>query len=211
MPAPTLAELIAPGRTALVFQELQNGVVTDDGPFPALVEACREVGVLDNSATLARAARSAGVPVVHATAESLPDGFGVNHNARLFFAARAAGADNAPGTESVQPVASLYAPGDVVLPRYHGLSPLTGSQLDSLLRNLGITTLVVAGVSLNVAIPNLVFDGVNRSYQVVLPTDAVAGTPVGYGQDVLHHGLRVVATLTTSAEIAQAWSVRDPR
>ena len=45
------------------------------------------------------------------------------------------------------------AAGDVVLPRYHGLSPLTGGPLDSLLRNDGVGTIVVAGVSLNLAIP----------------------------------------------------------
>jgi hypothetical protein len=132
--------------------------------------------------------------VLHATAENLSGVFGENHNARLFPAARAAGADNTPGTDSVQPVDALHEEGDIVLPRYHGLSPLTGAQLDSLLRNRGTSTLVIAGVSLNVAIPNLVFDGVNRSYQVVVPTDTVAGTPVSYGRDVLEHGLRVVAT-----------------
>jgi len=45
------------------------------------------------------------------------------------------------------------------------------------LRNLGIRTIVAAGVSVNVALSNLVFDGVNVGYQVVVPRDAVAGLP----------------------------------
>ena len=92
------------------------------------------------------------------------------------------GMDNQPGSDSVRPVSDLGPfDTDIVLPRFHGLSPLTGSSLDSLLRNSGVRALVVMGVSLNVAIPNLVFDAVNRSYQVVLVSDAVAGVPREYG------------------------------
>jgi nicotinamidase-related amidase len=94
----------------------------------------------------------------------------------------------------------------VVLPRYHGLSPMTGSSLDSLLRNNGVTTVVVVGVSLNVAIPNLVFDAVNRSYQVVVVSDAVAGVPVEYGQQVVAHTLSLIATLATVDEVVEAWA-----
>jgi len=95
--------------------------------------------------------------------------------------------------------------GDLVLPRYHGLSPMTGGPLDSLLRNAGVSTIVVAGVSLNIAIQNLVFDAVNRSYQVVVVTDAVAGIPLEYGADVLQHTLALVATLATTDDIVAAW------
>jgi nicotinamidase-related amidase len=106
----------------------------------------------------------------------------------------------------VTPVPELGPePGDVVLPRYHGLSPMTGGPLDSLLRNEGVTTLVVVGVSLNVAIPNLVFDAVNRSYRVVVPTDAVAAVPLEYGDRVLRHSLGLVATLVTTDDLVEAW------
>ena len=52
-----------------------------------------------------------------------------------------------------------------------------GTDLDAILRNLGVTTIVAVGVSLNIAIPNLVMDAVNAAYRVVLPRDAVAGLP----------------------------------
>jgi biuret amidohydrolase len=205
VPPPALADLVRPGTTALILQELQDGVVGKTSALPALAEAGERIGMIPNIARLARAARAAGVPVVHATAENLPDGFGLNRNARLFAGARKAGAANAPGSASVQPLPEVYEPGDPVLPRYHGLSPLTGSQLDSLLRNQGITTLVLVGVSLNVAIPNMVFDAVNRSYQVVLVTDAVAGVPEGYGEQIIANTLGLLATLTTTDELVAAW------
>lgn len=201
-----LRALVSPATTALVVQEGQRGVIGDESAFPELAQAVAGGGVIGQMARLARAARAAGVPVVHATAENLPGGFGVNRNARLFEAARRGGADNRPGSPSVAPVPELGPePGDVVLPRYHGLSPMTGGPLDSLLRNEGVTTVVVTGVSLNVAIPNLVFDAVNRSYQVVVPTDAVAAVPLDYGEHVLRHSLGLVSTLVTTDDLVEAW------
>lgn len=207
-----LGELAAPGRTALVIQEGQRGVIGDESALPELARAARETGAIGRIVELAVAARAAGVPVVHATAENLHGGFGVNRNARLFAGARRAGASNTPGSTSVSPLPELGPePGDVVLPRYHGLSPMTGGPLDSLLRNEGITTLVVTGVSLNVAIPNVVFDAVNRSYQVVVPTDAVVAFPVEYGQHVLRHSIGLVATLVASADLVAAWGTGSAR
>jgi biuret amidohydrolase len=206
MPVLDLSELIRPGRVALVLQEIQNGVVGEETAFPELAEAAAAVGVIPNAARLAVAARTAGVPVIHATAENLPGGFGANRNARLFAAARRAGAENAPGTSSVRPVEAVVDPGDVMLPRYHGLSPMTGGPLDSLLRNAGVTTVVLAGVSLNVAIPNLAFDAVNRAYQVVVVGDAVAGIPVEFGVTVLRHSLRLIATVLTTYEVVSTWA-----
>ncbi|MCU1646132.1 MAG: putative hydrolase [Nocardia sp.] len=205
MPIPIFDDVIAPGRTALVLQEIQNGVVGPGTVFPELAAAAVQRGVVDNAARLSEAARAASVPVIHATAESLPGGFGTNRNARLFSAARKAGADNTRGTASVRPVSAVYAEGDLVLPRYHGLSPLADGQLDALLRNSGITTVVIAGVSLNVAIPNLVFDAVNRSYRVVVITDAVAGVPVEYGLQVVEHTIGLVATLAKTNEAVHVW------
>jgi biuret amidohydrolase len=55
-------------------------------------------------------------------------------------------------------------PTDIVLTRWHGVGPMGGTDLDPILRNLGVSTIVAVGVSLNVAIPNLVMDAVNAGY-----------------------------------------------
>ena len=177
--AEPLARLIAPGRSALLLQEIQEGVV---GPVAALGElaaAAAEVGLVGRASHVAERARLVGVPVLHCTAAELGAGFGRSRNARLFAAARRLGTIAEADHSSVAPASGLWQEGDLVLPRYHGLSPLTGSQLDSILRNEGITTVVIAGLSLNVAIPNLVFDAINRSYQVVVVRDAVVGSHSG--------------------------------
>ena len=209
MSSRSLAPLVAPGKCAVLVQELQNGVVGADAGLPALAEAASSTGIIERAASLATAARRRGVPVIHCTAQNLPDHFGANRNAWLFETARRHGLDNRPGSASVAPVAPLGpAESDVVLPRSHGLSPLTGSSLDSLLRNQGIESLVIMGVSLNLAIPNLVFDAVNRSYRVVLVADAVVGVPVDYGRLVIEHSLSLVSTVVAADEVIDAWDDR---
>jgi biuret amidohydrolase len=202
-----LGELVAPGHTALVLQEVQNGVVGEPSALPALAQEAAAVGLVGHCAELARTARARGVPVVHCTAETRDDGLGANRNARLFLGVKKSPVPLTPGTPAVEPCAAIgVAPSDLVLPRYHGLGPMTGTQLDSILRNLAVTTIVGVGVSLNVGMPNFAFDAVNRGYQFVLPTDAVAGFPPEYGAAVLEHTMRLVATLTTTAAVVDAWS-----
>ena len=201
-----LVSLVAPEHTALVLQEVQNGVVGTASVLPALAAAAAEVDLVAHCAQLASVARSVGVTVVHCTAETRDDGKGANRNARLFLGEKHSPVKLSPGSDAVQVPAEIGVdPRDIVLARYHGLGPMTGTQLDPILRNLGVTTIVGAGVSINVGMTNLAFDAVNRGYQIVLARDAVAGVPPDYAQAVLENTLNVVATLTTTAEIVRAW------
>jgi nicotinamidase-related amidase len=96
-------------------------------------------------------------------------------------------------------------PSDVVLTRWHGIGPMGGTDLDAILRNLGVSTIVAVGVSLNIAIPNLVMDAVNKGYRVVLPRDAVAGYPAEYGTAVIDNSLSLLATVTSTDELLATW------
>ena len=92
-------------------------------------------------------------------------------------------------------------PEDLVLTRTHGLDPMAGTDLDPVLRNLGVRTIVVTGVSVNVAVTNLVMDAVNRGYDVVLPRDAVCGIPQDYADAVIDNTLALLATITTTDDL----------
>lgn len=202
-----LAPLIAPAHTALVLQEVQNGVVGEPSALPALAEAAAAVDLIAHCAALTQAARLVGVPVFHCTAETRDDLTGANRNARLFLGVRKSPVPLSPGSAAVQvPEPIGVEASDVVLPRHHGLGPMTGTQLDSMLRNLSVTTIVGVGVSLNIGMTNFAFDAVNRGYQFVMPTDAVAGVPADYAAAVLTHTLSLVATLTTTKDVLAAWA-----
>jgi len=202
-----LQELVAPDHTALCIVECQNGVVGPESSMPAVAEAVADAGLLPRLGGLAVAARSAGVRVVHSTFHSRADLWGGNRNSRLFAAGRKADVQQLVGTPAVQPAPELGLDSDldVVLPRSHGLSADSGSGLSAMLRNEGTTTVVVVGVTLNLAIPNTVFDLVNAGFQVVVPTDGSVATAEGYGDQVLVHSLAYVSTLTDVATLSEAW------
>jgi nicotinamidase-related amidase len=197
-----LSELLDPRTTVLLTVECQEGVVGADSALPELAEQARAGGVLANVARLVAAAHESGVQVVHAIAERRPDGRGASRNARLFRAAERLPVQQLSGTRAVRVAAPIeVADEDLVVRRLHGLSPLQGTDVDPLLRNLGCRTLIVTGVSANVAVPNAVFDAVNRGYTAVVPADAIAGVPSDYTPAMIRHTLALVATVTTTDEV----------
>ncbi len=201
-----LAERVHPDHTALVTQECQQGVIGAGSPLPELAAAAAGVYLVSQVARLVEAARSAGVTVVHCLAERRADGQGANRNARIFGYMARSPAPLLPGSEAARLVPEIrQAESDLVLRRLHGLSPFHGTELDWLLRNEGVRTLVGVGVSVNVAIQNLAFDAVNAGYQVVIPRDAVAGFPAEYVEMVFEHTLGAVSTLTTTEALLEAW------
>lgn len=206
MPTPQLAELLDPASTALVTQECQGGVIGAQAGLPMLAEEAHREAV-PNIAALVGSARAAGVAVVHCLIQRRPDGRGSNTNARLFAAGKSFTADLTPGGPGASVIPELgQQDGDLVLTRTHGVGPMTGTDLDSVLRNMGIRTIVGVGVSVNVAITNFVMDAVNRGYQFVLPRDAVAGVPREYAQAVIDNTLALLATVTTTAAITETWA-----
>ena len=199
-----LAAIAAPGHTAIVTQELQGAVVGPNAGLAVLAnEARREA--LPNIERLLPAARDAGVRVVHCLVQRRPDGLGANHNARIF-AMSGTAVDITPGSEGATLLPEFVpAPDDVVLSRWHGVGPMGGTDLDAILRNLGVTTIVAVGVSVNIAITNLVMDAVNAAYRVVVPRDAVAGIPGDYATAIINNTLSLLATVTTTEDLLAAW------
>ncbi|MCU1451917.1 MAG: isochorismatase [Acidimicrobiales bacterium] len=203
-----LSELLRPSHTAVVTSEVQQSVVGERSALPVLAEAAR--AMVPQVARLCAAARAVDAQVVHCVAARRADGKGSNANARLFLGVRRSPVTMEPGSPDVEVLPVLGPdPRDLVLTRLHGLGPMAGTDLDPVLRNLGVTTVVVTGVSVNVAITNLVMDAVNLGYQVVVPRDAVAGLPATYADEVIDNTLALLATITTTAGVLAAWDAAD--
>ncbi|TXC98253.1 cysteine hydrolase [Streptomyces sp. ISID311] len=208
--AARLGAALDPATTVLLTVECQRGVVGPDSALPELAEAARTSGALANVARLVAAAHDAGVQVLHAIAERRPDGRGASHNARLFKAAERLPVQQLAGSTAVRVADPIpVTEDDLVVRRLHGLSPIAGTEVDALLRNLGCRTLIVTGVSANVAVPNAVFDAVNLGYTAVVPADAIAGVPAEYTPAMVRNTLALVATVTTTEEVLTSW--RRPR
>ena len=203
-----LAELVAPAHTAIITQECQGAVIGPNAGLAQLAEEARRAA-LPNIVRLLPAARAAGVRVVHCVVQRRPDGLGSNHNAKIFAVGRGE-VNILPDTPGAAVLPELGPePTDLVLRRWHGVGPMGGTDLDAVLRNLAVSTIVVVGVSLNIAIPNLVMDAVNAAYRVVVPRDAVAGIPAEYGDAVIDNTLSLLATITSTDDLLQRWSKPD--
>jgi nicotinamidase-related amidase len=206
-----LSDLVAPESTVVLTQECQKGVIGDLSLLPALAESAQAIGLVENVNRLVTTGRAAGCGVLHCIAATRPDRRGASTNAPLFQGTargKDAGAGpmvpGGPGTELMDGIEG--ADSDLVSTRIGGLSPVNGTEVPTLLRNLGAKTVVIAGVSTNVAIPNATLDCVNFGFNVVIPRDAITGYPVEYTDVIVKNTLALVAKICTTDELVDIWS-----
>jgi nicotinamidase-related amidase len=192
---------------AVVCVECQNGVLGPESVLPQL--AADSAGLVANVRRLLDAARGHGVRVVHATYEGA---LGGDHpgTARLWRILGPATAAWAPGTPETQVIPDLLAPEDLVLPRHHGLFPTMDSELLPVLKGLGVRTVVLAGVSLNLALPTTAGHVTQAGFDLIVPRDAVGGTPAEYGDQVLDNTIAVLGRLTTVDKLIAEWAAANP-
>lgn len=193
----------APEQTALLMIECQRGVVGDLSMLPALAEQSKPM--LATLGRLAAGARSAGVAVFHLTYWPLAGGRSNNKRSPMMRATKAS-ATWGPSSPEVEVVPEIgVEAGDHVLVRHSGISPVYRSEVLTVLRNLGVEDVVVAGVSTNWAIPLTVAAVADEDMTPVIPTDAVTGAPAEHHESMLRHALGFVARLTTADELLSTW------
>jgi len=193
-----------PEHSAVVFVECQRGVVGDLSVLPALADAARPA--LGAMGRLAHGARHAGVVVAHLTYLPLAGGRSANSRAPLMRATS--------GTHGWHPAHPAYeivpeigvGPDDLLLPRHQGISPVHRTEVLSILRNIGIDEVVVAGVSTNLAIPLVAVGAADEDFAVTVVTDACVGTPLEHHESMLRHSLAFVARLATVHEVLSQWT-----
>jgi nicotinamidase-related amidase len=202
-----LRTVVDPATTAVLTMELQRGVTGDLSAMPDLAREVAAAGVLDNVARLCRAARAAGAKVVHCTAVFRPELAGYKVTSRIQAVAvklnRERLLQGQPGAAVMPEIGP--APTDIEVPRFHGMTPFTSTSLDQTLRNMGISTIIGTGNSVNIGVMGMTMSAVDLGYQVVVPRDAVAGVPKQYADLVLEHSIGMLATVCTTDDIIAAW------
>jgi nicotinamidase-related amidase len=93
----------------------------------------------------------------------------------------------------------------LVLARHHGLFPTLDSELLPVLKGLGVRTIVLTGVSLNLALPITAGHATQDGFHLVIPRDAVGGTPADYANQVLDNTIAVLGRITTVDEVIAGW------
>lgn len=198
-----LAPLLRPDLTSVIVFECQEGIVGESAYLPTLAAAVRDRGVLGNIDRLLTAARSADVTVHYCTANKREDGIGNAFNTPMERRIKESAGEDVVGPPSMGDIVAEIAPqpGDVVIAREQGLTGFHATGLDDYLRNSGVRTVVLCGVSVNVGIIGTAIEAVNRGYTVVVASDAVVGDPPEYGDDALRYTVRNLAYLATVDDI----------
>lgn len=196
-------------RVALLISECQRGVIeADRSDFPGLVEQTASRGITGRIAALAEAFRSAGMPVVHVHVAHQPDYADLPITNVIMARSKKKGGMKI-GSEDAQPVAALAPrPGDIVHSRGYSLVAFHGTDLDSRLRNMGVQTLVLTGVSTNVAISGMAVAASDFGYQVVIPEDCIAGASADSHAFIIRNLLPLYSTLSDGATVAAALAHR---
>ncbi|CAN5354146.1 hypothetical protein BH09ACT12_BH09ACT12_17220 [soil metagenome] len=157
---------------------------------------------------LADVARRYDIPVVWSLIEPRADRIGTSRNSPL--SSMVARGSLVAGTETVEIADGLTMQSqDVVISRVHGLTPFHGTDLDPILRALRVTTVVLAGVSTNVALTGGAIEAVNRGYQVVLPADCTAGSSPEAHARHLDEFFSLMGAVTDGDTVAAAFARLD--
>ncbi len=198
---------VNPRTTAVLTMELQRGVVGPEAMFKQLADEVAAKGVVAAAARVCEQARAAGARVVHCTAEARGDGAGTAVNCALLAAADRKRRQGEPspietGSDGARLMPELGEdPRDLIVARLHGLTPFTATSLDQILRNLGVNTVVVTGVSVNVGIVGACLSAVDLGYHTILVRDAVAGVPADFADALIDHTLKAITTVVYSEQI----------
>ncbi len=209
--ANNLRELTDPKTTAIVINEMQEAIAgrLAKAPLDAIANVVRERKIVEHLAALLKAARRVGAHVFHGVYETRPDGLGMS--VPTPFTQRMAAMGAPPLTKGSEAVAIMHElgpeQGDFVISRTHGWHPFEGTELDSILRDIGVRTVIAAGVSTNIGVQGIVVEALNRNYRAIVASDCVAGFPPEYAEMSLKHGVGLVASITTAKDIATAWGL----
>jgi gluconolactonase len=199
---------IDPKSAALVIQDMQNDVIIEGGAFAdsGAPEHAKAQNVVENVKSLAAAARSAGVPVVHVWYIVDAGAPGLKLNAPLFEGVKESnglvrGSWGAAPAEGLEP-----QEGDHVVEKMR-MNGFYDTRLDILLRGLGVETLIITGAWTNMSIEHTARHAADAGYRAVVASDGTSTVSEEWHQAALNYAMQNVATVATCAEIAEALGV----
>lgn len=193
------------GKAVLIINEGQRGVIDPSISYlPAIAQQVTDRGMIERIATLAEAFRRNGMPVVHTPVVHRRDFRDVKANSLL--AANSIKQRSLTEGEAESDYVEGLRPqdGDFEIIRTSGFIAMCATQLDAMLRRMDISTVVLTGVSTNVAIPGNAIVAGELGYHVVVPEDCIAASSPEAHQSIIEHQLRVIARMVSSADLIAA-------
>lgn len=209
------ADYLKPADTAVISIDMHEGHLSERADCPCPAPRGREIiGPVD---AFHRAARALQIPVIHVRSEL-----------------RASGRDDVKGTSSsawrltfpelVGPIpgekdhaitgsrwtqlVTQVLPDDEIVSGKKRLSAFYPTDLDFLLRQMGVRTVVLNGIMADCCVLNSAFEASNLGYRVVVPADLVRGTNRELEESSLAIISLHVGVVTTADALVGMWSDR---
>jgi nicotinamidase-related amidase len=175
--------------------------------IPGLAKHATDIGLIDRLANLYDAARRVGVRVYYVYDERRRDGVGRPAGSSTVGVGRniTSNPNRSPGHGPI--VDKLMPkPEDVAIKREHGMTGFYTTPLDAYLRAAGVKTVIITGVSANIAVTGTSIEAMNRGYRVIVPSDCVAGDPPEYVEQLLRYTIKNVGIVAPVQGILDYWA-----
>jgi len=201
---------VDPAHAALLFVDVQNyNARPDGGEYAAMNDADRDAQygrffrtlretALPNMQLLQAACRQARIEVMYTVIEALTrDGRDLSLDYRISGLFVARGSWDAKVLDAIAPDDD-----EIVLPKTSS-SVFISTNIDYVLRNLGVRSLIIAGVLTDQCIDSAVRDACDLGYLVTVPTDACATLSAERHDWSLRNNRGYCRQVTTQALVAE--------
>lgn len=202
-------------RTALLFVDPYNDFLSEGGKlWPRVADVARAVGLIENLESVLRAARTAGISVVYVPHRRFEEGdYGSWDHPSPYQLGAARAQVFARGTWGGE-WRTEFAPraSELVAKEHWGASGFANTDLDFLLKQLGVVDVFVIGLLANTCIEGTARFAVELGYRVTLVRDATAA----FSADGMHaahelNGPTYAHAIVTTAELVTALRDSGPR
>jgi nicotinamidase-related amidase len=198
------------GKSALIIVDMQNDFVHPEGGFAHVARETPDAGIdmpflmgtIPYVKRVADAFRTAGRPVVYIAHVLKPDYsdaqwpyWRLGHHPgdqRTFII------EGTWGAQIIDDLTPLAGEHLVIKKGFDGFS---NTPLDTILRNMGVTTCVVSGVTTCVCVSTTIRGGVEHNYRMILVKDAVAEVNRDAHEAELKTMARIFADVKTTEEV----------
>ncbi|BBH22462.1 isochorismatase [Paenibacillus baekrokdamisoli] len=194
-------------QTALLIVDVQNDFCAANGKMAEFGMAMTEVDkAVDRIEELAAAARQAAVPVIFIRLLTAPE---TDSKAMLSLYARqgieaSSAAVCRAGTFGAEDYRLRMEPGDYAIGKQR-FSAFVGTNIELMLNRLGVTSLIVTGVTTECCVESTVRDGFMRDYETFVVSDACAA----YEPELHEMSLKLMAlnfaTIVSADDVLASW------
>lgn len=193
-------------NTALLVVDMQNGFCHERGSINGIgLPAARLAPAVEPCRQLLEAARDAGIRTIFTRYVYRPDYTDAGLMGNELIPALKDAETLKAGTWDVDVVDKLEPAAEDIVIDKNRPSAFYGTDLETVLRGLGIENLVVCGVTTNCCVESTVRDAGQRDYRTFVVTDAVAEYEDDRHEVALKSMGMLFGHLTTVSDVVSAW------